>query len=439
MKHSILLVLSSIFLLQMTKAQQPKNLTLDEAVKLSLAYSKQLKLNETKILTAANAVKEAKERKLPDANVTGAYLYLPVKPNIDLKTSSNNNNGGTTTSSPNVNQAIYGMANISLPLYAGGKINYGIESAKYLEQAVKLDADNDKEAFTMNVINACISLYKTYQAIDLVKENLKTSEQRVIDFTNLEKNGILARNDLLKAQLQSSNIELALLDAESNYKIASVTMNLLMGLPEETELIPDRAGLALPTAIQTLEDYEKDALQNRKDIAALSFRKKAATVGVKNAKADYYPNVALTGGYVAADIPKFLTVTNAVNIGIGVKYNLSSLWKTKTKIEQANNQVQQLQLSEELLNDNIKLQINQAFQTYLVATKKIEVYEKAVTQATENYRITKNKNDNSLATTTELLDADVALLQTKLSVTNAKADAFLAYNKLLLASGILKY
>jgi len=439
MKHSILLVLSSIFLLQITKAQQPKNLTLDVAVKLSLAYSKQLKLNETKILTAANAVKEAQERKLPDANVTGAYLYLPVKPNIDLKTSSNNNNGGTTTSSPNVNQAIYGMANVSLPLYAGGKINYGIESAKYLEQAVKLDADNDKEAITMNVINACISLYKTYQAIELVKENLKTSEQRVTDFTNLEKNGVLARNDLLKAQLQSSNIELALLDAESNYKIASVTMNLLMGLPEETELIPDRAGLALPTALQTLEDYEKDALQNRKDISALSFRKKAATVGVKNAKADYYPNIALTGGYVAADIPKFLTVTNAVNIGIGVKYNLSSLWKTKTKIEQANNQVQQLQLTEELLNDNIKLQINQAYQTYLVATKKIEVYEKAVTQATENYRITKNKNDNSLATTTELLDADVALLQTKLSVTNAKADAFLAYNKLLLASGILKY
>jgi outer membrane protein len=62
-----------------------------------------------------------------------------------------------------------------------------------------------------------------------------------------------------------------------------------------------------------------------------------------------------------------------------------------------------------------------------------------VTQATENYRITKNKYDNSLATTTELLDADVALLQTQLSVTNAKADSFLAYNKLLQTAGILNY
>jgi len=67
------------------------------------------------------------------------------------------------------------------------------------------------------------------------------------------------------------------------------------------------------------------------------------------------------------------------------------------------------------------------------------VYEKAVEQATENYRITKNKYDNALATTTELLDADVAVLQTKLSVTNAKADSFLAYNKLLQVTGTINY
>ena len=111
------------------------------------------------------------------------------------------------------------------------------------------------------------------------------------------------------------------------------------------------------------------------------------------------------------------------------------MWKTKTKVNQAKIKEQQVQLSEEMLNDNIRLQINQAYQTYLVSQKKIQVYEKAVLQAEENYRITKNKFDNALATTQELLDADVALLQTKLSVTNAKADSFLAYNKLLQVSG----
>lgn len=438
MKHKLIhntVLFTVLYLLniQALQAQDSKTLTLKDAVDMTLSNSKALKNNKIKIAEATAAITEANERRLPDAGISGAALFLPVNPGLDLKTGGNANSGNM----PRVSEAIYGIASVSLPLYTAGKLKYGIKSAKYLEQAVKLDADNDRSLVILNSINACINLYKAHQAITLMKENLEQAQQRVKDLSNLEKNGLLARNDLLKAELQTSNTELALLDAESNYKISCVNMDLMMGLPEQTVLIPDRSGLALPGAIKTLDEYEQDALQGRKDVSALSFRKKAATLGIKNAKANYYPNIALTGGYIAADIPKLLTITNAVNIGVGVKYDLASLWKTKTKIQQAQFKVQQLQLNEEMLGDNIRLQVNQAYQSYLVSQKKIEVYEKAVIQATENYRITKNKYDNSLATTTELLDADVALLQTKLSVTNAKADSFLAYNKLLQIAGLL--
>ena len=106
-------------------------------------------------------------------------------------------------------------------------------------------------------------------------------------------------------------------------------------------------------------------------------------------------------------------------------------------MEQAEAKVQQAAESQYMLNDNIRLQINQAYQGYLLSQKKIEVYQKAVEQAAENYRITKNKYDNALATTTDLLDADVAQLQTKLNVSNATADAAVAYNKLLQTAGLL--
>lgn len=432
MKHKIILLAVSFLLLQFMQAQETKTLTLTEAIDLGLKNSNQLKSSEAKILEATANIKEAEERKLPDASVSGSYLYLPVHPTIDMKSGSGSGN------SPSVSQVVYGSANVSLPVYNGGKIKYGIESAKLLEQAVKLDAENDRASVILNITSACINLYKAYTAIGLVKENLQQSEQRVKDLTNLEKNGLLARNDLLKAELQSSNIELTLLDAESNYKLASVTMNIMMGLPEQTILIPDKSGLALPTSVKTIEEYETDAIQNRKDIAAINFRKKNADLSLKTIKADKYPSISLTGGYIAADIPKFLTVYNAVNIGVGVKYNIASLWKNKSKIQQAEARIKQITAGENMLADNIRLQINEAYQGYLVSVKKIQVYEKAVDQATENYRITKNKYDNTLATTTELLDADVALLQSKLRVTNAKADSFIAYNKLLQTAGDLK-
>ena len=408
-----------------------RKITLKEAIDLSIANSHLIKNNKAKIAEATAAVKEANERRLPDVSVTGSYVYLPVSPNITMKDAAPGAGG------PKVSQAIYGMMNASLPLYTGGKLKYGIESVKYLEQAIRLDADDNKEGLILNTINAYSNLYKSKTAVALVKENLDQSNQRVKDFTSLEKNGLIARNDLLKVSLQSSTIELALLDAESNYKLASVNMALMLGLPEQTILLADAESLQQTGTLKTIEEYEQLALQGRKDIGALALRKKVAELGIKSVKADYYPSLALTAGYIAADIPNFLTITNAITVGVGVKYNFASLWKTKSKMEQAEAKVQQAAACQDMLNDNIRLQINEAYQGYLLSQKKIEVYQKAVEQAAENYRITKNKYDNALATTTDLLDADVAQLQTKLNVSNATADAAVAYNKLLQTAGLL--
>ena len=125
-----------------------------------------------------------------------------------------------------MSQAAYGIVNASLPIYAGKRIKYGIESSKYLEKAASLDADNDREEVIMNTIDAYNNLYKAKAEVRLINQSLEQARQRVKDFANLEKNGLLARNDLLKAQLQASNIELSLVDAENNAKLSNINMNL---------------------------------------------------------------------------------------------------------------------------------------------------------------------------------------------------------------------
>jgi outer membrane protein len=416
------------------QAQEKRPITLNEAIGLSLKNSKQLKNSQAKIEEATAALREAVEKKLPDAKVSGSWLWLS-NPNIDLKTKSSTNNQNGT---PKVSQAAYGILNASLPLYSGGRIRYGIESSRFLADAAKLDADNDREEVIQNTIEAYINLYKAKSSVNLVKEDLAESQQRVKDFSNLEKNGLLARNDLLKAELQSSNIELSLLDAENNWQLANVSMDLLLGLPEKTELVPDSSLINQDVVVKSLDEYVQTAYTQRKDMAALDLRKKAAETGVKSTKAEYYPNLSLTGGYIAADIPKVLTVTNAVNIGAGISYNIGSLWKTKAKVQQAEARAKQITISESLLNDNVRLQVSQTYLNWLSSQKKIEVYAKAVEQATENYRIVKNKYNNSLATTTDLLDADVAQLQAKMNFVFAKADAVVVYNKLLQTAGLLE-
>jgi outer membrane protein len=429
------MMIIAFFLTLQLAAQEQKTLSLKDAIELSLTNSKQLKVSLAKIDEARGAVVEAAQKKLPDATASGSYLRLNSA-NVDIKT-KNNNSSGTPNETPKVTQAVYGIINLSMPLFAGGRIKYGIQSAYYLAQAAKLDAEDDKDEVIQNSIEAFANLFKATTAVRLVQENLQQAQQRAKDFANLEQNGILPRNDLLKAQLQSSNVELNLLDAQNNLQLANVNMDLMLGLPTTTELVLDTVGIEKKDDYRPLEDFVQLAITNRKDLQATGMRKKAAQTGIKTVQAEKYPSISLTGGYIAADIPNVFSVTNAVNIGLGVSYNIGSLWKNKAKVDQAEARVKQIVATESMMDDNIRLQVNKTYFSLVSNRKKIEVYSKAVEQAEENYRIVKNKFDNSLATTTDLLDADVAQLQARLSYTLARADTFVAYNKLLQVAGSL--
>lgn len=412
-------------------AQETRKLTLDEAVQMGIQNSKNLKIDEAKAKEATANYLEAKNNQLPSLKVSGSALAL-ANANVDLKIAPK-----TGGSSPKANSAFFGNISGSYPIFTGGRIKYGIQSADYLVQAAKLSTENDKTAIAYNISQAYNNLFKANQAIKVLNENLSASQKRDQTFLKLENNGVIARNDRLKANLQTSNIELQLLDAKNNYNIANINMDLLLGLPEDTQIVIDEDYIAENSEKQPVSYYLNQAISGRKDIQALDLQRKAAELGTKAAKAENLPTVALTAGYVAAEVPKILSVYNAANVGLAVQYNIDNLWKKNSSLLKAQAREEQLSASNDLLNDQIKLEINRDYQNALFAKDRIAVYEKAAAQANENYRVTKNKYDNGLATITELLDADTAQVSANVNVINAKADATLAYRKLLQTTGIL--
>ncbi|WP_370896891.1 TolC family protein [Chryseobacterium gossypii] len=416
-------------------AQEKKQLTLDEAVQLGIQNSKNLKIDAAKIEEATADLLEAKNRQLPDLKLSGSYMHL-TNAKVDLKFLEESGSGGSSEMAA-PKSVFLGQASLSMPLYSGGRIKYGIQSAKYLVEAAKLSTENDKVAIAYNVAQAYNNLFKANQSIKVLEENLVASQKRDETFLKMENNGLIARNDRLKANLQTSNIELQLLEAKNNYNIANINMDLLLGLPTTTEIEVDPNYIDEGNDVKPVDYYIMEAQQNRKDLQALDQQRKAAELGTKAARAENYPTVALTGGYVAADAPKFLTIYNAVNVGVGVSYNLANLWKQNSALRQSRAREKQLEATNELLNDNIRLDVNREYQNANYSKQRIAVFEKSADQANENYRITKNKFDNGLATMTELLDADAAQISANVGVINAKADAALAYRKLLQTTGTL--
>ena len=405
---------------------QETSLTLEEAIKLALLNSDESKIADTKVNTAGYEVKVAKSKRYPDLKIAGQYQHL-TKVNADIKFDTGGQQNGAAE--PDISSLMLGQATASVPIFTGFKLNNLVKASKNNYEAATLDAKSDKEDIALQTVNDYVNLYKAHKTVALIQENLKSAQQRVKDFTAMEQNGLLARNDLLKAQLQESNIEVSLEEAKKNEKILNFSLVTTLKMPKDTKINIEDNNFQL-----TLDSELNDSIQ-RSDLRALEYRKEAAENNIKVAQSKYYPSISLMGGYVALDIKNALTITDAMNFGVGGSYNLAGIFKAKSDVKVAKSQAEELQHTIDMVQDKIQIQIEDATQNYNLANKKYDVYLKSEEQAIENYRIVKDKYDNGLVDTNDLLEADIDQLQAKINLAYSKADIIQNYYELLNAQG----
>lgn len=421
----IVLVLFFLFGSAVITAQERKIMSLKEAVSLVVTNSNEAVLANTKVVTSKLELETMKNNQYPTVKVSGQYLRL-TSANI------NSNLGGSGTGL-DVSQLLLGQANVSMPIFSGFKLKNSIAASQNLYQAQSFAASHTKEELALEVVELFATLYKSNEMVKLLNENIKSAQQRTKDFSAMVDNGLLARNDLLKTQLQESNLELSLATAIKNVNVVNYQLATLLRLPENTIIDID---------IETVKsDMAKNQLLTtsalRNDLEALSFQQKATEAGIKIAKAGYYPSLSLTGGYIALDLKNVISVSNAMNFGVGFNYDLSSIFKNGKEVKLAKSKAEQSKQMIAILSDKIKEETQQAQENYTLSLKQNKVYALAVEQSTENYRIIKDKYDNSLANTNDLLEADVQQLQSKINLALCQADIALKYYQLQFASGKL--
>lgn len=428
------ILLFGIFLsgISSSVAQDKTSLTLDEAINMAWLKSNEISLANTKVATKKYELQAAKNERYPNLRISGQYQHL-TKATIDLKL---NNNGTSTQQTPVVDQLILGQANATLPVFAGFKIQNSIVALDNMYQAEAANSMQTKEEVAMQVINYYARLYKAQKTVELLKENQKSTKQRAVDFTALEKNGIIPRNDLLKALLQVSKVQLSLDRAASDLKNVNFELVSLLKLSSKTNLVIRESDFA-NFQMNNIQASETTALESRKDLEAVKLQEKASVANIKVAKSGYYPQVSLIGGYTSLGLKNVVTVQNAINIGIGFSYDLSEILKNSTNVKIAQSRALALQSSENILTDYIKIQVQKALEDYDLAIKQDIVYDEAVEQASENYRIIKDKYDNGLSDTNDLLEADVEQLGSKINKALAKASVIQKYYELLSVSGQL--
>lgn len=421
-------------MLSATASAQDRTLTLDEAVKLGVQNSKVLKLSQSKIDQAVSKYKQAKDEVLPTGSASYGYNRAEIPANRLAF-------GKSSFNLPSSADAYLGIVSLKETIYAGGRLKLAQQSTDLLTKVSRLDADKDKDEIAYDVITSFYNLYKVIQSKKVVEQNLKSIDEQIHQSQRFFDQGLVTKNDVLRFQLQRSNVELNGIDLESNRKIINYDLNILLGLPETTQINIDQI-TETDRQIGSVGSYIDTALINRQEVQQLVLQSKVADYNIKTIHANQLPTLAASaGGYyvdVAANpLPKSGNYITPITVGVTLSWNFSSLWTNKNKVTEAKIQRDQVTINQGITADNIRKDVNRSYQGYEEAINKIKLLQTSIDQAGENDKILQSKYKSNVASATDRADAETLLYQAQINLELAKADAGLAYYTLLKSTGKL--
>jgi len=426
-------------------AADKRSLSLDEAIAAGLQTSPGLHASRMKVDASAARTREVAAGRLPSLKFAGGYtrlsdippfeVILPISPN-PIEVSKNYFNSYTL------------RLGVQHPLFTGFRLEAGTESARLLEKSAGLDLEKDGAEFIFAVKSAYWALARAGEIEKVVAENISQVAEHLKDVRAFFDQGLLTKNEVLRAELQLSNAEMMEIDARNAVEVARTSLNSLIGWPLATELELTTSAESLAAALPAEEKAGDDAahsliqsaLADRPELKSADFRIKASEAGVKAAKSGWYPQVFLSGNYYyIRPNPRLMPSRDKFygtwDIGISLSFDIWNWGQTRSQASQAEAQLAQARDARKLLSDQAVLEVTQSRLALGQARQKTRVAGQAVAQAEENLRITRERFRQGVALNSDVLDAELALLQAKINRTQAAIDLVLAQARLQKALG----
>ena len=407
---------------------QSQLMGIDELLRLADAQSKSIQTYRTGTEAAGEALKAAKAQRLPDVNVSLSASYLG-----NGKIWDRDFGNAMTVDMPHFgnNFAIEAQQVI----YAGGAISSGIRQAELGKQLAELDLQKDIQEVRFLLIGHYLNLYKLDNHIKVLQDNIRLTDEVIADMKARREQGTVLKNDITRYELQKEQLNLQLTRAMDARTTANFRLITTLHLPEGTEIKPDTT--MLEQQIQTLTENEWQDMARTNNIL-LKQTQTAIQLNeqkVKQERAERLPHISIVAadhldGPVTIEVPALDNNFNYWYIGVGIKYNLSSLFKNNNRLRQARLNVRQAQENHQLAQEKIKNDVQEGYVNFMTSFTDLRTQEKSLKLADENYNVTDNRYKNGMALLTDMLDASNMKLNAGMELVNARINILYNYYKM---------
>lgn len=295
-----------------------------------------------------------------------------------------------------------------------------------------LEAQRNREAFATENITYYVE--QVYFGIQLVAESrlvllqAKTATEAALKYVsdNVEA-GYAQRSDELSVQVRLSQIESELLKMDDMEAFYQDQLNRLLGAPRGTLW-------ALTDSLQTVTDptlpNPEFDLTQRADFQAYQNGLSARNYLYDASRGTALPTLNAFGQYGLYDRKPFGASGQNYMVGVQLKWDLFTGFSRKAAVDRTNAELRGTQAQYDAYEAEKQAEWQQAWRNLNIQQQEIERARLAVSQAREAYRILRDRFQQGLEKTFDLLAAEATLSEQELRLANAQYQHYMAQAKL---------
>lgn len=408
--------------------------TLDEAWQMAIANNQALAAAHDEVQGARAKLRAARDGRWPSVDTNVDYTRLSSAPQLDVVTP-----GLTFRSGPifEDDQYVNGSVQLKLPLYAGGRITAGIRAARASLSGMSAQEQVTLSDLKLAVAEAYVAVLRARRELAVVDASVESLSAHVSDAKNMFQRQMVAKSDVLAAEVALANAEEQQVSTANAVQIALAEYNRLLGEPLE-RAPPLEGHLTVdPTLIaEPVGALVRQALAARNELKGLAAQSGALAAQARAVSASRLPQVALIGGYTHFD-NQILDRQNFSAVGVGFSWNLFDGGVARNEAQSLRSESQAAGRRLGDLRSQVELQVRRNWLAVRAAQARVAASREATAQATENLRISRELYGVGLAANTQVLDAVTLEVQATNNHDDAVLDEALAGIELAYAVGTL--
>lgn len=322
-------------------------------------------------------------------------------------------------------------------IYDGGATRQAVRSAQLGTELAAEEERRARQGVIAGVVRAYFGAVLAAESLKTAEEAVRSAEADLERTRALRSAGLITDADVLSLEVHLAAMREQRIRRAAELEVAQAALNEALGLPLDTrhELATALSPATLPAP--EFEAYEKDAIAQRPETRQAALAVRLASSQAAAARAALWPQVVFRSVF-ETDRQRFVT-RGAANwlAAVSLRWNLFNGFADRERIREAGFAEQKAEAERRRAESLVRLHVRQAYAGWQAAQQRIEVARAAISQAEESLRITKNRYENGLATVTDLLRTETALLESRNRYLAALYDQRLAAVELALAAGVL--